>query len=176
MGIDTFVFEWVQQIRTPGWDVFMKQITLLGNWPVVFALAAIASLLFFRFHQKEKALSLLLNVWVGGLIVVLIKYSIQRLRPEFGLVEEIGFSFPSAHAFLSVTFYGYLLYLLLKTNLRRSVRWLGAVWLFALVVLISFSRIYLGVHWFSDVVGGVAMALVWMGVVGRYTPSPLKGE
>jgi undecaprenyl-diphosphatase len=170
MGIDSSVFEWIAHMRTPEWDAFMMHFTLLGNWPFLFLMAAIVSMLLCRYEKKEKAIGMFLNVWGGALIVTMIKYSVQRLRPELGLVEEIGFSFPSAHAFLSFSFYGFLLILLWKSKVGRAHKYLGSLLLFSCIVLISFSRIYLGVHWFSDVVGGLVLSVWWMWVVGRYTP------
>lgn len=167
MSIDLLIFEWVEQIRTPWWDVFMKQFTLLGNWPFLFVACAIMCVFLRSSGNGVKARHFFLNVYGGGLLVVLIKYSVQRLRPELGLVEEIGFSFPSAHAFLSVSFYGFLLFLLWKSTLPLFSRWIGFILLAVMVLLISFSRIYLGVHWFSDVVGGVLLGFVWMVLVLR---------
>lgn len=168
MGIDVFVQQWIQNIRVPAVDTFFISFTHLGDWPFLFVLVAVISMLLCRFHHRRQALTLFVNVWGGGLIVLLIKYSVQRLRPEFGLVEEVGFSFPSAHAFLSFSFYGCLLYLLWKTRMGNIWKCVGTLCLGTMIVLISFSRIYLGVHWLSDVVGGLVLAGIWIRVVGRW--------
>lgn len=114
---------------------------------------------------------LLLVSWaaaVGGsaLFNRLLKAIFQRPRPEFEapLLVEHYWSFPSGHAMMSLAIYGMLAYLLLVFLEPRLAR-LGVALLVALVLLIGFSRLYLGVHFFSDVVGGYVAGSVWLAIV-----------
>jgi membrane-associated phospholipid phosphatase len=103
---------------------------------------------------------------VGGpLIENILKWSIRRPRPEFAapFLHGFSYSFPSGHALNSTIVYGMLTYILVTVCTRRSAAKVGIVIFFVLLVLgIGFSRLYLGVHYLSDVLGGFAVGIVWL--------------
>jgi len=114
-------------------------------------------------------------VLVAGLISLLdspIKAVVSRPRPTAALVQvfaaEHGSGFPSGHALFAAVFLGFLAYLVATRLRRRSLRTLSFVGLLTLIFLTGASRIYLGVHWLSDVLGGyligavLLVALIWL--------------
>jgi undecaprenyl-diphosphatase len=99
----------------------------------------------------------------GGLLLeTLIKLIVQRARPENSLITETGFSFPSGHATMSLILFTLLL-LTFKNDIKNNaLKWVFIVCNITLILLIGLSRIYLNVHWFSDVIGGFALGLFWL--------------
>jgi undecaprenyl-diphosphatase len=95
--------------------------------------------------------------------MLLLKTLFQRKRPLSPLLKAAkGLSFPSGHSIMAVTFYGLLLYILLHTINAEWVKWLLAILLIALIILIGFSRVYLRVHYASDVLAGFIIGLLWL--------------
>ena len=147
---------------------FMLGITFFGNHK--FLIPANLILLAWLLFKKEKAWALLLLFCsLGGLLLKMATKGImQRLRPPDPLIEGgvSGFSFPSGHALMSVVFYGWLM---LYGQKRFSEPWQKTSWnvfMLMMIVLVSSSRIYLHVHYLSDVVAGLGLGLVWY-VVSR---------
>jgi undecaprenyl-diphosphatase len=93
----------------------------------------------------------------------LLKYLFQRKRPLSPLLKAAkGLSFPSGHAIMAVTFYGLIIYILRNTVQIDWLRYLLTVFLILLIVLIGYSRVYLRVHYASDVLAGFIIGLVWL--------------
>ncbi|MBU1613162.1 phosphatase PAP2 family protein, partial [Patescibacteria group bacterium] len=104
---------------------------------------------------------------VGGsaVCVYILKLLITRPRPTaIPVYIEDSFSFPSGHATVAVALYGFLLYFCVKNIANKLWRWISITALFLVIFLLGFSRIYLGVHYFSDVIGGFLLGGIWLGV------------
>ena len=101
---------------------------------------------------------------VGVVAVDLIfKAIVQRPRPDgFRLVVETGYSFPSGHSMFSMAFYGLLIWLVWHYEKDKLQRWLWCALFSGVIIMIGISRIYLGVHYATDVIGGFSLALVWL--------------
>lgn len=106
-----------------------------------------------------------------------LKFLVQRPRPEgFRLADASGFSFPSGHSMVAMAFFGLLIWMVWRTGRTRAVR-VGATTVFAaLIVLIGVSRIYLGVHYASDVLAGFCAALAWLVLFTRAAAPWLSGD
>ena len=115
------------------------------------------------------------------LVVVLnqvLKELVQRPRPEgIGLVAETGFSFPSGHSMVAMAFFGLLVWLIWRYERDRTMRIVCCVALSAVIVAVGISRIYLGVHYASDVIGGFCVSLAWLALYTRVVaPLLLDGK
>ena len=97
-----------------------------------------------------------------------LKEIVQRPRPEgFRLIAETGYSFPSGHSMVAVAFYGFMIWLIIRYEEDRLQRWIWSLALFFVVIMIGVSRVYLGVHYFSDVMAGYCVAAVWLVIFTR---------
>ncbi|MFS0781568.1 phosphatase PAP2 family protein [Bacillus sp. 1P06AnD] len=140
----------------------MKAITFFGGKVWIISAVLIASLLV-GFKKKRYALFLLFASGLGSLFNIALKEFIQRQRPDiYPIIQESGYSFPSGHSMGSIIFYGSLVIILAKISRRK---WLDAVFILFFIVLvpaIGISRIYLGVHYPSDIIGGFSAGAFWL--------------
>ena len=103
------------------------------------------------------------NLVIITVLNQLLKNILQRSRPtEYRIIEETGYSFPSGHSMISMAFYGYLIYLIYKYVKNKYVKWTSIVLLSTLICSIGISRIYLGVHYTSDVLGGFLISISYL--------------
>lgn len=129
--------------------------------------------LFILIKNKKIGLSIILNLIVITGLNQILKYILQRPRPtEYRLIEETGFSFPSGHSMVSMAFYGYLIYLIYKYVKNKYIKWIYIIALSILICFIGISRIYLGVHYTSDVLGGfllsISYLIIYVSVVNKF--------
>ncbi len=125
---------------------------------------SIATVMLFLFIKNKKiGLSIISNIVIIAVLNQLLKRLLQRPRPtEFRIVEETGYSFPSGHSMVSMAFYGYLIYLIYRYIKNKYVKWTLITILSILICLIGISRIYLGVHYTSDVLGGFLLSISYL--------------
>ena len=113
--------------------------------------------------NKKIGISIFSNLVIVTILNQLLKAILQRPRPtEYRIVEETGYSFPSGHSMVSMAFYGYLIYLIYKYVKNNYIKWISIVLLSILVCSIGISRIYLGVHYTSDVLGGFLISMSYL--------------
>lgn len=150
----------------PGGTEFFAALTWLGA-PVVIGALAVVVVLILGVTRKPA----LLAGWVtavagGGVLDETAKLLVRRPRPPFAAlyIDGASYSFPSGHAVNSMLAYGMLAYLLIRWIHRRGVSTLIVAAAALLILAIGFSRLYLGVHYFSDVVGGYAIGGFWLSV------------
>jgi undecaprenyl-diphosphatase len=120
---------------------------------------------YFLFIKRHRWYSITIPVVsLGGLsLMFVLKNLFGRPRPQDPLLRTVsGLSFPSGHALLSVAFYGLLIYLVWNNISNRFFRWTLIILLLLLILIIGLSRIYLRVHYASDVLAGFAMGLIWL--------------
>lgn len=165
---DLQVTERIVAARTGLWSRVLWAFTLLGNTPVMAMMTAATAGVLFLWGRRSRAVLIVVAVATGTGVSELLKNVLQRLRPpeEFALIQApASFSLPSGHALVTGVFLGVLVLLILR---RGSTMGSVAIWLAAAGVAgaIGFSRIYLGVHWTSDVVGGWCLAGIWLTVLG----------
>ena len=164
---DTTALLWIHG-HSPDWLYGpMLFVTALGYYWVVLPLLALAAYAFYRAGARISA-ALLAVAAVGSIVLTdALKSLFQRARPELfdsGYTASF-YSFPSGHATVAVGFYGTLT-LLAAWRLSGFWRWAVVASGIVLVLLIGFSRLYLGVHYPTDVLAGFLAAPLWVGVVG----------
>ncbi|NMF26669.1 phosphatase PAP2 family protein [Olsenella umbonata] len=114
---------------------------------------------------RRPGLCAAVNLVLATLLNLLLKALIQRPRPEgYRLVAESGFSFPSGHSMVAMAFYGLLIWMVWRYEKDALVRRLGVIGFGLVIVLVGLSRIYLGVHYASDVLAGFCASIAWLGV------------
>lgn len=151
--ISTFL---ISDFATP----IAKFITNFGG--AIF-LAVLTIILFILIKNKKIGVSIFSNLAIITALNQLLKNILQRPRPtEYRIIEETGYSFPSGHSMISMAFYGYLVYLIYKYVKNKYVKWTSMVLLSLLICSIGISRIYLGVHYTSDVLGGFLISISYL--------------
>jgi undecaprenyl-diphosphatase len=166
-AFDRAVLLWIHS-TFPGWlNEPMRLITALGYYWVVLPLLAVVVFLFYRRGWKLSAILLSVSTAGSILLTTILKAVFERARPElFDSGYQASFySFPSGHATVAVGFYG-MLTLILAYRLRGLARWTVVLSGILIVLLIGFSRLYLGVHYPTDVLAGYLAAPLWVICVG----------
>ena len=166
-SFDTNVLLWIHQSSNPFLDSIMLTITGLGNPPVVVAFIVGTTFWLWR-KRKSLQLKIFALICLGGIVFnVGLKLVFTKTRPHLWnqLIVETTFSFPSGHALGASIMYGFLAYLL-ATEFPRFSR-LIYVFMIGLILMIGFSRLYLGVHWLTDVIAGYLVGFLWL-ITGIY--------
>ena len=137
-----------------------KIITWFGSATCLILLALI---LFFTIKNKKVGLLISANLIIITILNQALKIIVQRPRPtEYRIINETGYSFPSGHSMVSMAFYGFLIYLIYKNIKNKYLKISLIVILSLLIVMIGISRIYLGVHYTSDVCAGFLVSLSYL--------------
>ena len=136
-------------------------------------LIILAMTLLILIKDKKIGLSILSNLVIITVLNQLLKIILQRPRPtDYRIIEETGYSFPSGHSMISMAFYGYLIYLIYKYVKNKYIKWISIVLLSILICSIGVSRIYLGVHYTSDVLGGffisISYLIIYISAVNKF--------
>ena len=159
---DAFIWL-VRYYANPALDKFMLFITDIGfgkGYAIIVG-GTFAMLAYKKRWHDVSALGICLAG--AGLLSVFLKNSFQRIRPDsFFLVQETSFSFPSGHALATMCFYGMLAFFLMREAKSWPLRLLIATLAVILSLIIGLSRIYLGVHYPTDVVAGYAVGFMWL--------------
>ena len=135
----------------------------ITNFGGAIFLIILTIVLFILIKNKKIGLSILTNLVVITVLNQIIKHILQRPRPtDFRIIEETGYSFPSGHSMVSMAFYGYLIYLVYKYIKNKYIKWISIILLSILICSIGISRIYLGVHYTSDVLGGFLLSISYL--------------
>lgn len=146
---------------TPFMEAFStlaEPLTLIALWLMIAAFAP----------GRRPGACCALNLVLVVALNQALKFAIQRPRPEgFALAVETGFSFPSGHSMAAMAFFGLLVWIVWSYRQDRLVRWSCVAAFSAIIVMIGLSRIYLGVHYASDVIGGFCVSLAWLALYTR---------
>jgi len=162
---DFVVFDKISGLVGPHMTSFIRAITFFGNH--MFLIPANLILVIFFLIRKHRWYSIKVPVVAlgGVLLMFVLKELFNRPRPLIPLLEPVkGLSFPSGHAMMSVSCYGLLIYLVWENVSNRVWKWALTIFLALFILLIGFSRIYLRLHYFSDVIAGFSAGIIWLTV------------
>ena len=160
MDMDALGYGFISSFISDGATLVMKFITYFGSAYVLIPLTALLFVL-----TKNKKLNILIgsNLLLVTFLNQFLKIVFQRPRPEeYRLISESGYSFPSGHSMVSMAFYGLLIYIVYRYVKNVYVKYGLMVILFMLILFICISRIYLGVHYTSDVMGGFLLSISYL--------------
>jgi len=157
-GIDEATNSFSQKIQID----FLVQIAKAISWllePINMVIVSIIISVFLLKRSKKDALLFSITMLLAGLLIYILKNIIERIRPENALIAESNFSFPSGHALASLVFFGFLAYFLLKRTKSKTKKFVITISAIIVIILIGFSRLYLNIHWLSDVLAGFLLGL-----------------
>ena len=162
--IDMMIFDKIKPAVNTVNNRIMLFITFLGKHQFLIP-ANLFLIIYFIVVKKQTWFSIrVITIAISSLVLMLLlKQLFQRKRPLSPLLKAArGLSFPSGHAIMAVTFYGLLIYILQHTIEIDWMKWIVTMLVIVLILLIGFSRIYLRVHYASDVLGGFIIGLLWL--------------
>lgn len=161
-GLDKTVLLWLHHWANPVLDAVMLKITTLGN-PEFVVVVVVFSLGWLWWRQRHLEAKVFAIACLGALILnQVLKLCFAKPRPQLWthLIAESSFSFPSGHALGSLVLYGFLAHVL-AMQFPKSAHWIYGV-AAGIISAIGLSRLYLGVHWPTDVVAGYAVGFLWL--------------
>jgi membrane-associated phospholipid phosphatase len=162
--IDSAVHSWAHETRTSGATSFFTIMTLIGTPVGLITIGAVIAAYLAFTGRWRWSVYLMLTGGIGGLLNLWLKTTFARARPELAaaLRGAHGYSFPSGHAMGATIFFGALGYLAFRYFRTWRSRAVAVAFTTSMTVAIAASRIYLGVHWISDIAGGISAGVVWL--------------
>ena len=159
--IDEYVYSLIFKLKSSDMTNIIKIITNIGGTIII---VVVTMLSLFIFRNKKIDICIILNL-LGIFILnnVLIKNIIARDRPTgINIIEENGYSFPSGHTAISTVVYGYLIYLIYNYVNNKKLKYVLISILSIIILVVGLTRIYLGVHYTSDVIGGYLLGISYL--------------
>lgn len=161
-AFDQWIYYWLLEAMHPQLTSSMRLITHLGDGLIIAVIGVVVGVWLLIRREWWSVVSLCLAVGVGAGVMRGLKWIFERARPLDQLGTASGHSFPSGHSFMSVTMYGFLIYLVWRRVESDAVR-IGATMLLTMIIIfVGLSRVMLRVHWVSDVAGGLTVGLGWL--------------
>lgn len=170
MMMDRPINQWVVSIRTPLLNKLMFLMTLTGNWQMIVWGSVLAAVLLIVAKKRRYLTAMILSNVSALIFIEAAKNIIGRARPPVAnaLITESGFSFPSGHSYFAVVFYGLMTYFWVRHFHQKWAKTGMFVLGSGFILMLAVSRIYLGVHWTTDVVAGISLSLAWLSVTVAY--------
>jgi membrane-associated phospholipid phosphatase len=164
--IDLPLSAWLHAHQIPVLTQLMLLISLWHSTSGVLLMSAVLGIALWRWHRPWWVLALLVAVPGGMLLNFGIKNLVHRARPHFDdpVMVLTSYSFPSGHTAGTTLFYGFIAALVFAQPGWQRWRAPAVVLCVAMVFLVGFSRIYLGMHYFTDVVGAILISTLWLGI------------
>jgi membrane-associated phospholipid phosphatase len=162
--VDHRFANWLHEHATPGLTTFFENVTWLGNVPTLGVVVVLTVIVLWRKRLFEDLVLMVLAAVGTEVITIGLKLGFERERPFFPdpLATESSYSFPSGHASVSLAVYGTLGFIAARHLRDRRAQIAALVGATTLALLIGFSRLYLGVHFLTDVVAGFSLGLAWL--------------
>lgn len=162
-SIDNYIYKIITFRINDNLTNIYKIITFFGSTLFIVSLCVIFFILFIYYKKKNYSFIISGVLIISTIINNLIKIIIQRERPEvLQLVTESSYSYPSGHSMASVSMYGILLYLVIKSKWNKKIKIPLIILLSILPILVGISRIYLGAHFVTDVIGAFIVSIIFI--------------
>jgi membrane-associated phospholipid phosphatase len=161
-AVDYRVFDYLMQFISPAHTALMKFFTIFGS-PLFLIPAYLILISYYFFIRKKKWYSIkMLTIASCNLLLLFgLKLFFDRPRPLIPLLKKVpGLSFPSGHAFMSLTFFGIIIYIIYRDVANKWLKWISIVGLLIMIFMVGLSRVYLRVHYASDVIGGYCFGVI----------------
>ena len=164
-ALDSRISLGIAFFRTPFLTAMMESITYIGNaLPMMILSAILAAVLAVKKIRHDLAFAVMV---LGGAYILksLVKYLAVRPRPDGGLIAASESSFPSGHALMTLVFFAIIIYLF-KDRIKEGAK--RAIFIILCIIIpltVGLSRIYLNVHWASDVISGFFLGLAWVSIM-----------
>jgi len=169
VALDHSVAEMIAALRTPGWVTASAWVSHLGNWQVVVAILLAAGAWLWLSRRRAYLLPLLLSVGGSTLFAFAGKLAMHRTRPADATIHAASYAFPSGHATIAVSLFGFLAYVWMREIRHWPARVnLLFAWAF-LALALGASRLVLDVHFLSDILGGYLLGGMWLVVAIGWT-------
>ena len=161
-AFDKTILLWIHSFANPTWDNIMLNVTRLGGPGIVVSVVIITFGILWVRRYRQEAKIFFLNCLGGAILSYGLKLAFSKPRPQLWklLVSETSYSYPSGHALGSMVLYGFLAYLLGTHYPQYAKVFYGIAAI--LIAAIGFSRLYLGVHWPTDVIAGYGVGFLWV--------------
>ena len=160
--INSSVNIWSASINSGSFALTAQIISVVFDTTALVVLSVVLAILFTVLHHKRYGVLLLGAMAGDALLVTLFKTAIMSPRPLDGLIVESGYSFPSGHTTSCVIFFGILMYFVWNYWSSFKIKAPIAGLYVSLTVVVAFDRVYLNVHWFSDILGAVLLGAFWL--------------
>lgn len=158
-NFDQMVYNTIISFRNSFFDFYFINVTKLANTSTIIFVVLLVVIIF----RNRYALFLVVSSLDSILLTTIFKYFVQRSRPSgLKLIEQGGYSFPSGHTMISVCVYGYFLYLVMTKIKNKIVKYSVSILLILVILSIGVSRIYVGVHFASDVLAGYLLSICYL--------------
>jgi undecaprenyl-diphosphatase len=171
---DNSVFSFIHPfISTPNTTI-MRVITIFGSHIFLIPANIILAIIFLLKKHRWNSLRVPVVSLGSFLVMSSLKLFFSRPRPDDPVYQAaMGFSYPSGHAMSAMTFFGLLIFLVWHRVHHRNIRWVLTIFLVIFILLIGFSRVYLRVHYASDVLAGFSMGVIWL-VISLWTMDKIE--
>jgi undecaprenyl-diphosphatase len=159
---DMTVNSWAVSIRMSSLTLMAEIIAHCFDRIVLFFLSLLVAAYFLFKGYRKYALLFVGSMGVIAALITIVKELVHSPRPLNGIMEKIDFSFPSGHVTSTIVFFGLLIYFLWTHQKSSNVKIMAGLFFVTIEVLIGFSRVYLNVHWLSDITGGYLLGSFWL--------------
>ncbi len=177
--IDQSIYNFFYNFSSSQATVIFLIITFLASKEFIILMCLIFILISLIKRKYQTSFLIILNIVISLLLNQTFKAIIRRERPfELMIVNESGYSFPSGHSMTALIFYGYFIYLTWESNLKKISKIFITILNIILILLVGISRIYLGVHYPTDVIGayflGLFYLILYINITNNYIKRKIK--
>lgn len=167
-NIDESVYKFITSNMNNTTTNIYKVITFFGSTIFMVGLCVLLLVLFIIIKKNIYGYIISGTLIFSTIMNNVIKVIIRRERPIYMIVRETTFSFPSGHTMASVSMYGILIYLINKSNMNKKLKIILSIILGMIPLMVATSRIYLGAHYFSDILGAIMLATIVLLISTKY--------